>query len=201
MRRIVPAALVALAVAASPSSPATAQDRPEQLELEALVAELEALIDLLDGDVGRPPVVTRHDDGLTSIVFPLDRIESIRDDRTGRRGARAARDFQTLAVGHSKPAPRRTEKLITAPHSNRNTRYHYWWCLANFSNNVRTATTILKLKGPGNGFNQTGPVDYPNNALVCFFLRPTEGVGTAGVYTWQAKVQGGGLAKEKFLAQ
>ena len=183
--------------------PALAADRPvprgEQEQLEALVGDLEELIGRLDGD--RRPVFRKLDNGLSSVVVPLNAsvIESLTTGRT-RSGRKSTATFKTAVNGHSKARFKSPSKGITHPFAKTSVRYYFWWCLLNFDA-TKTKQTTHKVKGPdGQVLNAVDQIEYEGPALDCF-VRRLEALGTRGEYTHTVKVKSGGTAKEIFFAQ
>ena len=164
--------------------------------LQALVLDLEALLEELETDPALRPIFRDQGDGVTSMEIPL-RPET----RNRFQAALGAKNFQVLVAGHSKAAPKTTAKLITQAVSALDRRYHFWWCAVNFNDEDLLRNTIYKLLGPGNVFNFAQELTYPGASVDCFFIKADDPLEVFGIYTWRVKADKGGTAKEKFLAQ
>lgn len=185
------AALVAL--------PALALERPgpraEQEQLEALIADLEALIGRLDGTPA--PIVRKMDDGLISMTFPLsaDDLQRFRGP-----GVRKSKNFKAMDTGHSQTRFKNPNKAVTHPFGKVNKAYTFWSCFLNLNPSDLIKTLKWKLTGPGMKFNinQPGTV-FQASAVVCFAFKH-EKLMEGGVYTNKASAATAGANKEIFVA-
>lgn len=67
--------------------------------------------------------------------------------------------------------------------------YYYYWISVNFNDRDLTKSSKFTLKGPGNGFNISGPVRYDAETMILLWVRE-DPVDIVGIYKLDVKVSG-----------
>jgi hypothetical protein len=191
--------VVALCLVLGPA--ARAADLARSAEAQAL--GVEALFQqLLDSNQVRP-VFADLGGGFhsMSISLPPEAVgrlaEAAQVDADGV--ARKGQSFVVLATGLQLTAPTNPSTLIHAALSSTDLPYNYWVITLNLGSQDLTRKTTLVLSGPKK-FNKSVVVNYGANGIWAVWYNPAVGVGTPGVYTLKATVDGGGSATTKSFA-
>lgn len=154
-------------------------------------AEIESL---LWNSLDTPPTFTDHGDGIFSLsrTFSPETSERLLSALNREGSEKATSTFFIMAAGQSIPTPVTPTTCIHSALSNTNLPYNYWLVVLNLGSQNVTRTTSLKLTGPGQRFNRSTSVTYNANGIWAVWYKPATGVGTAGTYTFEAAVSGGG---------
>lgn len=119
---------------------------------------------------------------------------------TGEATGKAAQTLFVLSAGQAPTSPSNPIATTHGVLSDTTFGYNYWLIVLNLGNQNVTRTTTVKLTGPGLKFNKSVQATYPAGALWVIGYSPGRGVGTPGIYTYQATVAGGGSITTKSFA-
>lgn len=199
---LVGAALAAL-IAVPAARVAAAEIPSNALGQELGALSIESLFqELLDSNIATP-VYTDYGDGLHSLSIAL--TPEIRERLLAATNAgdfaKKPQTFFVLSTGQQLTSPADPGICIHASLSLANASYNYWVVALNLGTKNVTATTTLKLSGPGLKFNKSAQILYGAGGIWIVWYNPGAGVGQSGLYTLQSSVAGAsGSATSKSFA-